>query len=297
MMGMTSTAGAGLLLWVLLALSVGVVGSLLIARGLHTRRGTAPSQIPPTESAAVREAKDALRLRYANGQISREDYLQGKVATKYLGALQDVGVRLWLDPPDEKIYRDELEKLQLRSPDGRIEVHASHQSPFNLRNGIAGGNFNVAPTDIHVMIEDVGGSFGMKSGVQPEYALACWAARRLRRPVKWIEDRTEAFLTDEQAREMRITVERGLDAQHKFTALKLRWDVNLGAYVTGRSGWCVGNIGGTAGVYMIPTIYAESCGIMTHTMPTAAYRGAGRPEATYTIERIIDIAVARRDAT
>lgn len=79
MMGMTSTAGAGLLLWVLLALSVGVVGSLLIARGLHTRRGTAPSQIPPTESAAVREAKDALRLRYANGQISREDYLQGKV--------------------------------------------------------------------------------------------------------------------------------------------------------------------------------------------------------------------------
>ena len=175
-------------------------------------------------------------------------------------------------------------------PDGRIEVHASHQSPFNLRNGMAGGNFNVAPTDIHVMIEDVGGSFGMKSGVQPEYALACWAARRLRRPVKWIEDRTEAFLTDEQAREMRITVELGLDAQHKFTALKLRWDVNLGAYVTGRSGWCVGNIGGTAGVYMIPTIYAESCGIMTHTMPTAAYRGAGRPEATYTIERIIDIA-------
>ena len=174
--------------------------------------------------------------------------------------------------------------------DGRIEVHASHQSPFNLRNGMAGGNFNVTPTDIHVMIEDVGGSFGMKSGVQPEYTLVCWAARKLRRPVRWIEDRTEAFLTDEQAREMRITVELGLDAQHRFTALKLRWDVNLGAYVTGRSGWCVGNIGGTAGVYMIPTIYAESCGIMTHTMPTAAYRGAGRPEATYTIERIIDIA-------
>ena len=76
----------------------------------------------------------------------------------------------------------------------------------------------------------------------------------------------------------------------KFTALKLRWDVNLGAYVSGRSGWPVGNIGGTAGVYHIPTMYAESCGIMTHTVPTAAYRGAGRPEATYTIERLIDVA-------
>jgi carbon-monoxide dehydrogenase large subunit len=89
---------------------------------------------------------------------------------------------------------------------------------------------------------------------------------------------------------MRITVELALDADRKFTALKLRWDVNLGAYVTGRSGWPVGNIGGTAGVYHIPSIYAESCGILTNTVPTAAYRGAGRPEATYTIERIIDIA-------
>jgi aerobic carbon-monoxide dehydrogenase large subunit len=174
--------------------------------------------------------------------------------------------------------------------DGRMVVHAAHQSPFNLRNGMANGNFNIKPTDIRVLCEDVGGSFGMKSGVQPEYVLAAWAARKMQCPVRWIEDRTEGFLSDEQAREMRITVELGLDASNKFTALRLRWDVNLGAYVTGRSGWPVGNIGGTAGVYDIPTIYAESCGILTNTVPTAAYRGAGRPEATYTIERIIEVA-------
>jgi carbon-monoxide dehydrogenase large subunit len=174
--------------------------------------------------------------------------------------------------------------------DGRIVVHAAHQSPYNLRNGMANGNFNIKPTDIRVLTVDVGGSFGMKSGVQPEYVLVAWAARKVGRPVRWVSDRTEGFLADEQAREMRITVELGLDAQHKFTALRLRWDVNLGAYVTGRSGWPVGNIGGTAGVYHIPTIYAESCGIMTNTVPTAAYRGAGRPEATYTIERIVDVA-------
>ena len=174
--------------------------------------------------------------------------------------------------------------------DGRIVVHAAHQSPYNLRNGMANGNFNIKPTDIRVLTVDVGGSFGMKSGVQAEYVLIAWAARKLHRPVRWVSDRTEGFLSDDQAREMRITVELGLDADHKFTALKLRWDANLGAYVTGRSGWPVGNIGGTAGVYHIPTMYAESCGILTNTVPTAAYRGAGRPEATYTIERIIDIA-------
>ena len=174
--------------------------------------------------------------------------------------------------------------------DGRMSMHAAHQSPYNLRNGMANGNFNIKPTDIRVLTADVGGSFGMKSGVQAEYALVAWAARKVGRPVRWISDRTEGFLTDEQAREMRITVELGLDADHRFTALRLRWDVNLGAYVTGRSGWPVGNIGGTAGVYHIPTMYAESCGVLTNTVPTAAYRGAGRPEATYTIERIIDIA-------
>jgi aerobic carbon-monoxide dehydrogenase large subunit len=174
--------------------------------------------------------------------------------------------------------------------DGRLVVHPSIQSPYPLRNGLAQNNFKLESKEIQVLVGDVGGSFGMKSGVQQEYALVCWAARKFNRPVRWISDRTEGLLTDEQAREMRITAELGLDAGGKITALKLRWDVNLGAYVSGRSGWPVGNIGGTAGVYDIPTIYAESCGIMTHTVPTAAYRGAGRPEATYTIERLIDVA-------
>jgi len=78
-MGTTGTTGAWILLWILLALGAGVMGGFLVAHGLHTRRGAARPQMPPAESAAVREAKDALRLRYANGEISREDYLQGKV--------------------------------------------------------------------------------------------------------------------------------------------------------------------------------------------------------------------------
>ncbi|MFL5284732.1 MAG: xanthine dehydrogenase family protein molybdopterin-binding subunit, partial [Rhodopila sp.] len=174
--------------------------------------------------------------------------------------------------------------------DGRLEVHASHQSPFALRNAMASGNFQVPPTDIRVIPGDVGGSFGMKSGVHLESVLVAWAARRLNRPVRWVADRTEGFLTDEQAREMRVSASLGLDADGRFTALTLRWDVNLGAYVSGRSGWSVGNVGGVAGVYRIPFIAAQVCGVFTHTVPTAAYRGAGRPEATYAIERLIDVA-------
>lgn len=176
------------------------------------------------------------------------------------------------------------------APDGRLELHASHQSPFALRNAMASANFQVPPTDIRVIPGDVGGSFGMKSGVHLESVLVAWAARRLNRPVRWIADRTEGFLTDEQAREMRVSAALGLDADGRFTALRLRWDVNLGAYVSGRSGWSVGNIGGVAGVYQIPFIAAQVCGVFTHTVPTAAYRGAGRPEATYAIERLIDVA-------
>ncbi|MDR3536597.1 MAG: xanthine dehydrogenase family protein molybdopterin-binding subunit [Acetobacteraceae bacterium] len=177
-------------------------------------------------------------------------------------------------------------------PDGRLVVHASHQSPFALRNGLANGNFHTAPTDIRVLAEDVGGSFGMKSGVHQEVVLVAWAARRFNRPVRWTADRTEGFLTDEQAREMHIRASLAFDTDHRITALQLRWTVNLGAYVSARSGWPVGNIGGIAGVYDIPAIAAQVHGVLTHTVPTAAYRGAGRPEATYAIERLIDVAAA-----
>ncbi|MGH7056754.1 MAG: xanthine dehydrogenase family protein molybdopterin-binding subunit, partial [Acetobacteraceae bacterium] len=176
--------------------------------------------------------------------------------------------------------------------DGRLALHASIQSPFGLRNALAEHIFRTDPSAIRVIAGDVGGSFGMKAGVEVEYALVCWATKKLGRPVQWIADRTEGFLSDEHAREIDVTAELGLDAAGRFTALRVRWNVNLGAYVTGRSGWCVGNFGGVAGVYAIPAIFGECYGIVTNTVPTGPYRGSGRPEATYTIERIVDVAAA-----
>jgi carbon-monoxide dehydrogenase large subunit len=121
--------------------------------------------------------------------------------------------------------------------------------------------------------------------------LVLWAARRLGRPVKWTSDRREAFLTDEHGRDNLSTVELALDADGIFLGLRVAINLNVGAYLTQRSaGPGTNNIGGVAGVYRTPAIHHQTTGVFTNTTPTGPYRGAGRPEATYAIERVIDVA-------
>jgi aerobic carbon-monoxide dehydrogenase large subunit len=172
---------------------------------------------------------------------------------------------------------------------GRLVFYASSQTPHNLRPELA-QNVGVATDRVRVVAADVGGSFGMKSGVQQESVLVASAARHFGRPVRWISDRTEAFLTDDQARDAGIEAELALDAGGHFLALKAHFDVNIGAHFSGRSLFLINNVGGVAGVYRIPAISAEIRGIFSNTAPTAPYRGAGRPEATYAIERLVDLA-------
>jgi carbon-monoxide dehydrogenase large subunit len=173
--------------------------------------------------------------------------------------------------------------------DGRLTVHSSTQGPFPLRNGLA-NLFGLQPDEIKVIASDVGGSFGMKMGVYPEDVLVSLAARKLSRPVRWISDRSEGILSDEHGRDVRMTVDLGLDADGNFLALKVICDVNIGAFLSGRSLGMIGNFGGIAGVYRIGDIFGVVNGIHTHTQVTAPYRGAGRPEATFAIERVIDVA-------
>jgi carbon-monoxide dehydrogenase large subunit len=131
----------------------------------------------------------------------------------------------------------------------------------------------------------------MRSGLYPEMALVLWAARRLGRPVKWTSDRREAMVTDEAGRDNVSTVELALDRDGAFLALRIAVTLNVGAYLTPRSaGPGTNNVGGVAGVYRTPAIHHETTGVYTHTTPTGPYRGAGRPEATYAIERVIDVA-------
>ena len=182
-------------------------------------------------------------------------------------------------------------RLSLAVPeaDARIVLYTSHQGPHELRAMLA-RLFAIEPERLRVVAPDVGGSFGMKAGIYPETALAVWAARRIGRPVRWVSDRAEAFLSDEHGRDIDVEVELGLDREACFTALRVRYHANVGAYLSGRSLAPVNNIGGIAGVYRTPHVAAEIRGVFTNTVPLGPYRGAGRPEATYAIERAIDVA-------
>jgi carbon-monoxide dehydrogenase large subunit len=182
--------------------------------------------------------------------------------------------------------------LGLVDASGRLVLHASNQSPHALKGGIA-GMFKVPPAQVRVIAGDVGGSFGMKSGAYPEDVLVLFAARRLGRPVRWISERRESFLADDHGRDMGLEAALALDGEGRFLALRVDYTVNVGAYLSGRSLFMVNNIGGIAGVYRIGAIAATITGVYTNTMTNAPYRGAGRPEATYTIERLIDLAARK----
>jgi aerobic carbon-monoxide dehydrogenase large subunit len=175
--------------------------------------------------------------------------------------------------------------------DGRPVLQIAHQAPHQMRNYLA-DCFGLNRKALRVIAEDVGGSFGLKSGFAREETLVFWAARHLKCPVRWTAHRSESFLSDDQGRDVFITSELGLDSSGKFTALRVRYDVNIGAYMDNRTTFTILNFGGIAGVYSTPLIVGEAFGYFTNTQPTLPYRGAGRPEATFAIERIIDVAAS-----
>lgn len=175
--------------------------------------------------------------------------------------------------------------------EGRYVLHAGLQSPHGTRAELAHRIFKVPEAQIRVVAPDVGGAFGMKGMPHPELALVLWAAKRVGQPVRWTAERSESFLADHHARDNHVSTELALDAKGRFLAFRVRSAVNLGAYLSATGVHCsINNLGGIAGVYKIPAIHAEIRDYFSHSNPTAAYRGAGRPEASTMIERTIDAA-------
>jgi len=177
-------------------------------------------------------------------------------------------------------------------PGGRMGFYASHQNPVAMRQTLASA-MNMEAGDIRCVSGDVGGAFGMKSGPLREETATFWAAKHLGRPVRWLASRGEDFLTDEAGRDMVIEVELGIAEDGTFLAQSTVMKLNVGAYASGRSMPPVINFGGVAGVYRTPVLAGRVEGYLTHTIPVAPYRGAGRPEATFAIEQAIDIAARR----
>ena len=150
--------------------------------------------------------------------------------------------------------------------------------------------FKVPESKMRVIAQDVGGGFGTKGWQYIEHRLTLWAAKKLLRPVKWTCERSEAVMADEHGRDNVGEIELALDKDNKFVALRLNMLANIGAYVGSDRNLLspFGMIGTVLGVYRIPTAYINVVGVLSNTNPTAPYRGAGRPEAIYLIERLID---------
>jgi carbon-monoxide dehydrogenase large subunit len=254
------------------------------------------------------------------------DYAEMKSVTSTAHALDTDAGRVWDDAPDNVCFVYELGDLKKTDAafasahhvtkldidisrvsvapmepracigvydkyDERYTLITGTQGPHGVRQAIAEPILKVPQHKLRVISEDMGGAFGMRSGPYPEHILVLWSAKELGRPVKWTGDRTDAFQADDQARDNVVSAELALDENGIFLGLKVSTVANLGAYLTLLGPHSsTNNLGSLSNTYKTPAIYTHVTGVFTNTNSTGPYRGAGRPEAVYTVERVIDTA-------
>jgi len=173
----------------------------------------------------------------------------------------------------------------------RLTLTLGSQGPHRIRDVLCKMILNIPVENMRVITPDTGGGFGTKLFPYREYALVAVAAKKLKRPVTWVAERTEHFLCDAQGRDNVTTAELALDANNKFLALRVDTVADMGGYLSAFAPYIpYGGAGMLPGVYDFPTCYARVRAAYTNTLPVDAYRGAGRPEASYVLERLVDVA-------
>ena len=202
--------------------------------------------------------------------------------------------RVALDLVNQRLAPSPLEPRSVLAQidEGRLVVRLSSQMPTGVRNSLADALPGMSPDKVRVLVGDVGGGFGMKTGIYTEDIAVAWAALQLQRPVKWQAERVEDFLSAVHGRDLHTHAEMALDADGRVLALRVRSLANVGAYPSNTAvaiqlligPWVVTSI------YDIPQIDLHIRAVLTHCTPTGAYRGAGRPEAIYLTERLMDAA-------
>ncbi len=227
-----------------------------------------PDNVSHVFEMGDRAASDAAFTRAAH--VVRRRYVVSRVHAQYMEPRGAIG------------HFDEGE--------GRYTLHAGSQYAHRTRGVLATDIFRVPEPAIRVVVGDVGGSFGVKGPQYVEDRLVLWAARKLGRPVKWICERSETILADEHSRDRIADAELALDRDGKFLALRVRTTANVGAYISSDRNLLgtFNHLGTMAGTYAIGAAYAHLTCVMTNQNPHGPYRGNGRPEATYVIERLID---------
>lgn len=228
------------------------------------------------------EAPDNIAAEMRHGQAAACEAAFARAA--HVVALEVVNQRLaalTLEPRTVLAFPDPA--------DGRLTLRMSTQMPSGVRDTLI-AVLGLPRERLRVVVGDVGGGFGMKTGAYPEDMVVAWSAERLQRPVKWAAERSEEFLSSSHGRDLQTRAELALAADGKILGLRLRSLANVGAYATG-TGVAIQLLIGPwvqTSVYDIQTIDFHFKAVLTNTAPTGAYRGAGRPEAIFTMERLMD---------
>jgi carbon-monoxide dehydrogenase large subunit len=239
----------------------------------------------PQSAAIWPEAKNNIAFEYHRGEMAPvEEAIRSAAHVVECDVVNNRVVAASLEP------RGALGEFDASS--ARLHLTASAAGAHMIRDLLADSVFRIPREKLRVSIPDVGGGFGMKNVLYPEWVLLLWAARRLGRPVQWVGDRSEEFVASVHGRDSVVRARLALDNDGRFLALQANVLANMGAYVStlqpGVPTMAMGSAMG--GVYDIPLVAFVTRGVFTNTTPIDAYRGAGKPEANYLIERCIDIA-------
>jgi aerobic carbon-monoxide dehydrogenase large subunit len=289
-------------------------GRPALAHGRVRFAGDAVAIVVASSAAAAQDAAEAVEVEYrdlpavvrARDAITRgaplvHDSVPGNVVMDYESgneaaagqAFEKAARVVELDVELSRVVGNPMEPraclAALDAASGHYHLYTCTQGPAIMRNQLS-AVLGVPPEQIRVIAEEVGGGFGVRFNLYPEYCAALFAAKRLGRPVKWTGSRSEVFLADEQAREVRSRGALALDAQGRILGMRFDMLANLGAYLapTGPFINTIGIVNCLSGVYDVPAAYARIRLALTNTAPMAAYRGAGRPVMSYALERLIE---------
>ncbi|GBD41065.1 Carbon monoxide dehydrogenase large chain [bacterium HR39] len=249
-------------------------------------------ELPPVVDPATADAADVRIHDEAPGNIAFDWHIGDEEAVEEAFARAARIVRLEL--ANNRLTPNPMEPRAAAAqpePDGRLTVYLPTQGVWTPRQIIA-DLLGLPREKVRVKTPDVGGGFGTKIFVYPEYVMVAWAALRLGRPVRWTATRTEAMLTDAHGRDHRTVAELAFDEDARMLAYRVRVRANLGAYLSQFGPYIPTGAASKVlpGVYRIPAVSYGVLGVFTNTAPVDAYRGAGRPESIYCLERLVDVA-------
>jgi CO/xanthine dehydrogenase Mo-binding subunit len=281
---------------------VGQPVALVVAETLSQARDAAEAiEVDYEALPVVTEAKDAL----TPGAAQLFDHIPGNLVLDWDNDLGDPKATaaafakashiVGLDLVNNRLVANSMEPrnavADFDPQSGRSTLYTGTQGPHFVRDPLAEAVLKIPKEQLRVITPNVGGGFGMKAFVYPEQALAVWASRKIARPVKWQEDRSEGFISDNQGRDHTTHAELALDAAGRFLGLRVTTLANLGAYLSPFGAFVPTRSSDlVSGLYMIGAVHVNVKGVCTNTVPVCAYRGAGRPEAAYLLERIVDAA-------